>query len=145
MRCSTRAVRRPRVYTRTPFNGMFHEIMNAPVNELVRETRTVKTKPAVNIVENEEAFVIKMAIPGYTKDQISIKIQDGFLKIENKETANNEAKFNVKEFDYASFKRTFRLAKSIDINNTKAEMNQGILTLTLNKKEEQKLRTIEIS
>jgi len=145
MRCNTRSARRPIVYARTPFGGFIDEIMNAPVNELVKEARTVKSKPAVNIVEDENAYILSMAIPGYTKEQVEIKVSDGFLIIKNKNENKDSMKFKVKEFDYVTFKRSFKLGNSVDIANIKARMEQGILSITLNKKEEQKVRTITIS
>ena len=144
MRCNTRSARRPIMYTRRPIGGFLSEIMNAPINELVKEPRTVKSKPAVNVIENKDAFILTMAIPGFTKDQIDIKVKDGFLTIENKETTTENTKYKFKEFDYKSFKRSFKLGDTIDLRNIKAQMEQGILSITLNKKEEQKARTINI-
>ena len=145
MRCSTRTARRPVVYRTRPIGGFMNEFMNTPVNDLMRDSRITTTKPAVNVIENTDAFLIHMAIPGFSKEQIAINIKDGLLTIKNKEDIKSDRKYRLKEFDYGSFKRTFRLADSIDINQTKAEMNQGVLSITLNKKEEQKPRTIEIS
>jgi HSP20 family protein len=144
MRCSTRSARRPIVYTRSPFGTIVNEFMNTPVNDLVRESRVVKSKPAVNVVENTDAYVLSMAIPGYTKEMIDITVKEGFLKISSKDTGDKTGKFRVKEFDYSSFNRSFRLGKSIDLQSVNAKMEQGILSITLGKKEEQKPRTINI-
>jgi HSP20 family protein len=133
------------VYTKTPLSGWMTEMMHRPVNDLNREIRTIKSRPAVNVTENADAFIIQMALPGYTKEQIVISQKDEMLTVTNKEQEATEVNYRHREFNYASFARTFKLDRMIDKHNIHASMDQGILTIELKKKEEVKPRTIQIS
>ncbi len=106
-------------------------------------------KPATNIEENENGFNIEMAIPGFSKAEVNISVDNQLLTVSS-EKENNETEANVtlKEFDYHSFSRSFRLPKSIDVEKIKADYNNGILSIALPKKEEAKetlKREIKIS
>jgi len=106
--------------------------------------------PAVNIKETGQSFEIQMAAPGLKKENFNINLDDNKLSIayqseENSETANE--KFIRKEFKTGTFKRTFSLNKLIDSEHIAASYVDGILQITLPKKEEVKAkpeRAIEI-
>ena len=111
--------------------------------------RTKGQLPAVNIRETNDEFVIELAAPGLKKEDFSISLEDNQLTIKREETESSEVNYNRREFNYASFKRSFNLNKQM-INQAEisAEYEQGVLSLTLPKREEAKqqpARTIEIS
>lgn len=107
--------------------------------------------PKVNIKESDDQFEIQMAIPGFSKNDFIINLDDGVLSI-SAEVENNIEDENEymthKEFNYSSFKRTFSLPDSVNDTDIQAVYEDGILRLTLPKKEEAKkkpARSIEIS
>lgn len=104
---------------------------------------TGAARPAANILRKEAAYVIELAVPGLQKDQIKIEAEQDQLIVSalNPET---ESKGNVvrREFDYANFKRIFRLHKNANIAMMSASFNQGILTIVIPDKEPE---TIKIS
>jgi len=116
-------------------------------------------KPRVNIVENENDFELQVALPGIAKEKIDINVDGDLLTVFNTEvernetksddaaTENTEPKFLRKEFNCSSFKRTFTLPESVNANEINATNENGILTITLPKKEEAKAvkRSINIS
>lgn len=109
------------------------------------------SQPKVNIKESEDAFVLEMAVPGYKKSDFQVGIENEELsvsaKIEIDEKKKSEG-FSRREFSYASFKRTFLLPETVDESVIKASYLDGILTISIPKKEEAKpkpARTIEIS
>lgn len=114
--------------------------------------RTKGQLPAVNIRETNDEFVIELAAPGLKKEDFSISLEDNQLTIkreQQEETESSEVNYNRREFNYTSFKRSFNLNKQM-INQAEisAEYEQGVLSLTLPKREEAKqqpARTIEIS
>ncbi len=115
----------------------------------VDKVAATKTRPAVNISENNDAYVLDLAVPGLEKEDLKIEVDKGLLSVSAvKEKVEKEGeKFKRREFDFTNFKRSFRLPKSVDVNNIKAAVNNGVLTLTLGKKEEAKeqpARTVEI-
>ncbi len=107
--------------------------------------------PAVNIRENEDAFILDLAAPGMKKEDFKINLDNNVLSISSeKKHESNESneKWTRREFAYSSFCRTFTLPKSIDLEKIKADYKDGILALQLPKREEAKVavnREIKIS
>ncbi|AKA34118.1 MAG: molecular chaperone Hsp20 [Muricauda sp.] len=95
--------------------------------------------PAVNIKENEKDFELELAMPGMKKDDFNIEVEDGVLTISsevNREDETKEENYTRKEFSYSSFRRSFTLPESVNEDNINATYVDGILRLTLPKKEE---------
>ncbi|MAO10204.1 MAG: molecular chaperone Hsp20 [Flavobacteriaceae bacterium] len=110
--------------------------------------------PAVNIQEKNTNFVIELAVPGLSKENFNIEVDNNILKVSaevtsgNEEnTTENETKFTRKEFNYNGFKRSFTLPENINVENVNASYENGVLEITLPKKEEEKVlkRMVEIS
>ncbi len=94
--------------------------------------------PAVNIKENDDDFMIEVAAPGMKKEDFSINYDNGRLTISSeKEYDKVDEKYNRREFSYQSFCRSFEVADNIiDNQKIKAKYENGILYITLPKKEE---------
>lgn len=124
------------------------EIFNRSISDFIGTDFTVN-QPAVNIVEKEEKFEISFAAPGLEKGDFTIKVEKDHLLVGSKKEKQEEAsegKFTRREFNYESFKRRFFLPKTVNKNEISAEYINGILVLTLNKKEEAKVKeAIEIA
>jgi len=110
------------------------------------------SQPAVNVKEDADGFALALAAPGYGKEDIEIKIDDNVLTIssekKDKGTAKEGEKFTRKEFKYAAFKRTFTLPDTVDSTKIEANYENGILNISIPKKEEAKpvpARTVAIS
>jgi|APIni6443716594_1056825.scaffolds.fasta_scaffold109785_2 HSP20 family protein len=113
---------------------------------------TNTTLPAVNIKENEDSFMIEVAAPGLTKDDFKVNLDQNRLTIsseKSEEKNETEEKYTRREFSYQSFQRSFTLPEgTVDGDKIAARYNDGILQVTLPKREEIKpkpARTIEIS
>ena len=106
--------------------------------------------PSVNVIENGDSYRIELAAPGLEKSDFKVNVEDGYLKIsvereQKDETTGN--KYTRREFNYASFKRSFQLPDTVDTDSIGASYNDGILVIALPKKEEEKTeetRLIEI-
>lgn len=110
------------------------------------ETQT-SWQPLVNVYESNESYQIELELPGLSKDDINVRYEDELLVVEGERQApneTNEVKTWRKERSYGKFARTFRLIKDVDTDSISAQMNLGILTLTLSKNEKAKARLIEI-
>jgi len=97
------------------------------------------TFPAVNIIDNETNFEIELAIPGFKKDNFNIEIDDNVLTISSEKKSEDtvdENNYTRKEFLFSSFSRAFTLPETIDEAKIKANYEDGILRLSLPKKEE---------
>ena len=131
------------------FDGLFNDFLNTSFPEILKD-EFVAHRPAVNVKEIENGFLLDLAVPGLKKEDIDIKIEEEVLTISGKtksEEKVNEEKYSRQEFNYASFSRSFTLNDSIDVDNIKANHENGILSITLPKKEEVKpeSRVIEIA
>ena len=95
--------------------------------------------PAANIIETTEAFLLDIAAPGLNKDDFKINLENNILTISaefNDQKREEEKNYTRKEFYYGSFSRAFTLPKTIDLDAIKADYVEGILKVTLPKKQE---------
>lgn len=101
----------------------------------------------VDILEQDEQLYVVADLPGYTKDQIDICVEDGVLTVEAKRTPNetsDQVKTHLRERRHTQVSRRFRLPKVYDTQQVDASLADGVLTLTLPKREESKPRKIEV-
>jgi HSP20 family protein len=99
------------------------------------------TMPSVNITENADAYVVQVAAPGLSKELFNLQVNNRTLTISAKtESHENQEtpKYNLKEFSYHSFSRSFRLPESVNTDGIEAKYQDGILWVNLPKKEEAK-------
>ncbi len=110
--------------------------------------------PPVNIQENLANFVIDLAVPGLKKENIAIEVEENVLKVSSEVSEKNETeecdtdtKFTRKEFSYRSFNRSFTLPETVGLEDIQASYENGVLKITLPKKEEEKAlkKMVEIS
>lgn len=103
--------------------------------------------PAVNISESKDAYQLEFNVPGRKKEDFKITVDKDILTVsfEKKEEAKEEGKkFIKREFITQSFKRSFTLDEKINSEDINAKYEDGLLTLTLPKKEEVKVLPKEI-
>ncbi len=104
-------------------------------------------KPAVDMEENQEEYIIKAELPGIKKEDIKISIADNKVLIGGEITEEKdvqEKNYYLKERVRGKFSRGFTLPTSVDSNKTEAIYKDGILTLKLPKAEEAKPKQISI-
>lgn len=103
--------------------------------------------PAVDIKETPEAFNIEAELPGMSKDDVKVTVQDGVLSIQGErkhEEETNDKKHHRIERVYGSFLRRFTLPENVDENSIRANFKEGILSLTLTKSEPAEPKAIEV-
>jgi HSP20 family protein len=94
--------------------------------------------PAVNISENEKNFHLELSIPGFSKEEIELAIDQDTLNVsgEKKTSAEqDEKRYSRKEFSFQNFKRSFTLPENVDQEKIAARFEHGILLIELPKKE----------
>ena len=108
---------------------------------LSNNSQTGTTIPAVNIKETPDAFEVEMAAPGMTKDDFKIELDGNMLTISSEKEDSKEskdAKYTRKEYSYSSFSRSFTLPEEVNQEKIEANYQDGVLHVTLPKKEEAK-------
>lgn len=114
-------------------NPMFGNLENfyAPSNYL----------PKVRISEDRDNFYIKMEIPGMTKEDVKISIENNVLTVngvKKQERKTEETNLITNEIYYGEFSRSFNITNDIKVDAIDAEYKDGILNITLPKVEEAK-------
>jgi len=97
--------------------------------------------PAANIVDKKDNFSINLAVPGMEKKDFHVKIDNGLLTItaeKEEKVEEKDAEFTRREYNYNSFSRSFMLPDSVKPDKIKAKYENGVLNITLPKKEEVK-------
>lgn len=103
--------------------------------------------PAVDIKETAEAYNIEAELPGMSKDDVKVTVQDGVLSIQGErkhEEETNDKKHHRIERVYGSFLRRFTLPENVDENSIRANFKDGVLSLTLTKAEPAEPKAIEV-
>jgi HSP20 family protein len=126
--------------------GMFDDFFTRDLSNwgLNNNSTTNTTLPAVNIRESPENYEVEMAAPGMTKDDFKIELDGNQLtissEIESQQENNEDNKYSRKEC-YQSFQRIFQLPKEVvDADKIQARYVNGLLQLSIPKKEEAKQR-----
>ncbi len=102
--------------------------------------------PRVNIIEQPESVIIEAELPGVPKDGIHLEVKDNELTLVGKRAAaNGEGRMHVQERAPVDYRRVFALSRAIDPTHVDAEMKDGLLKVTLHKREEVKPRKININ
>jgi len=103
--------------------------------------------PAVDIVERDADYVVKIEVPGVKKEDIKITVADDVLTIRGEKKQEKESKeknYHRVERAYGSFQRSFTLPSFVQSDKIKASYDNGVLTIALPKVEEAKPKEIEV-
>ena len=129
-------------------NPFFNDVFDTILNDKFLGDKLVSKVPAVNIAETETEFHIELAAPGLKKDDFKINLDKNVLSVSTEKKAENVEegkKFSKREYNYTSFTRSFTLPETVDHSKIDAEYADGILKLTVAKREEAKFQTREIA
>jgi len=129
-------------------NPWFSDVFDALVNDSFINDRLLTKVPAVNIAETENDFHIELAAPGLSKEDFKISLDKNVLSVsveKKTETTDETKKYSKREYSYKSFVRSFTLPESVDYSKIDAEYTDGILKLSVAKKEEAKIQSREIT
>lgn len=101
--------------------------------------------PPVDIYETEEAFVVEMELSGYGEDDVAMHVDKHVLTVSSEGVGKEKDRdYIVREVATPSFKRSFALPEGVDEAAIEARMADGVLTVTLPKKAEDRPRRIEV-
>ena len=120
--------------------------------DLMPRTRIHKVRqsnlntPNVDILENENNYMLNFEVPGISKDEIKIWIENDLLILsgEKKSSYDDKNTRHYGERSFGKFERSFWLPNDADRESIKAEYENGILTVTVSKTAEAKPKVIEI-
>lgn len=99
-----------------------------------------RTLPSVNVKEIDNAFEIEFAAPGMKKEDFQISVDRNVLTVSSESKTENEEKneegtYTRREFNYQSFKRSFTLPETVELDKIEAQYTDGILKIEIPKKD----------
>ena len=122
--------------------------LNDVFDTILHGDKLVTRVPAVNIAETENEFHIELAVPGLKKEDFKISLDKNVLSVSAEKKVENvdeSKKYSKREYSYNSFVRSFTLPETADQAKIDAQYNDGVLTLSVAKKEEAKAQAREIA
>jgi HSP20 family protein len=127
--------------SRATMPSLIDEFFGRDLMDSILSERTGVGTPAINVIENTDDFQIEVAAPGLEKKDFKIDLDNNVLTISSEKELKNEEKegrYMRREFSYSSFTRSFSLPEAVDAEKIKANHKEGILRITIPKKEEAK-------
>ncbi|NUM53249.1 MAG: Hsp20/alpha crystallin family protein [Candidatus Hydrogenedentes bacterium] len=103
--------------------------------------------PAVDVKENEQEYTIEADLPGMKKEEIDITVVDNVVTLKGERKHESETKekdYHRVERRYGAFERTFEIPGGFDADKIAAHFDNGVLKVTLPKREESKPKQIEV-
>ena len=132
------------------FDRLFSDDLFRPfgfINRPDEELAAASWLPAVDVRESDEAFVFTAELPGITKEDVAITVDDGILTLKGERRFNDsdeEKNYRRIERAYGTFSRSFKLPSAVDAEKITAAFADGLLTVTVPKAEVAKARKITI-
>lgn len=103
--------------------------------------------PSADILEGKDKYTVTMELPGVTKDNVKITLQENMLTVQGEKKQETESKddnYHRVERSYGSFSRSFRMPSLVKTDKIDANYKDGVLTIVLPKAEEAKAKEIDI-
>jgi len=122
-------------------------VFSDTVNRLLSDSQVRPWTPAVDIYETENELVLKADLPDVKMEDIDIRMENGTLALKGERKFENEEKrkgFHRVERSYGTFARYFTLPETVDTDKVHADYHNGVLTITLPKKEVAKPRQVKV-
>src|SRR5215475_14304649 len=124
-------------------NRMFSELFGR-----TQESNLTTWAPSVDIFENEHELVVKADLPDVKPEDLDIRVENNILTIRGErkfEKKVDEKNYLRMERSYGSFARSFSLSNTVNSEAIKADYKDGVLTLTIPKREEAKPKQIKVN
>lgn len=101
--------------------------------------------PATDLVEAEDAYVVEMELPGFRRDDVEVALEDSTLTVRGRLEPDEEGRtYRRRERAAGLFERSFRLPRSVNVEDVEARMENGLLRVRVPKSEEARSRQIEV-
>ena len=103
--------------------------------------------PTVDVYEDQNGIVLEADLPGLKPGEFELAIENNVLTLKGErkfEKKTEEGNYHRVERSYGSFTRSFTLPSTVDVNNVGADFKEGVLKVTLPRKEETKPRQIQV-
>ena len=129
------------------FSSLFDNFEKPFTHDFANSSKNI---PMVNVKDIDNSFIVELAAPGMEKKDFSIKLESNKLTISSnkkEEKVDENTNYTIKEYSFNSFSRSFTLPKNTEFEQINADYKNGVLSISIPKREEEaKLnREIKIS
>ena len=139
-----------------PFSGhdrptvprRFSDLMDDFFNDALVTGEQEHFAPRVDISEDNAQYHVKMNLPGVTKEDVKISMDGNLLTVSGerrKEEEKKDAKYHLIESSYGTFERAFTLPDNADADSIEAELTDGVLHVSVAKKQKKESKEIKVS
>jgi len=134
----------------SPFYTDFYDEISRRKNGFLDSFNNGQAIPAVNISETDSQYKLELVVPGKAKEDFDIRIEDDVLIVSSEEEEKKDStdnNYTIKEYNYNSFSRSFKLPENTDKDKIEAKYENGVLILSIQKQEniEKLSQTINVS
>ena len=132
-----------RYNTLAPFGSLLHEFFGELMSERTSEQGF---RPPLDLKEDEENFYVQLELPGLSKEEVKISIENNVLSVhgeKKQEQVKEKQEYRRVERSHGVFERCFRLPQEIEDVGIRADMEKGILRITIPKT--QKAEPVQIT
>ncbi|MFH1437108.1 MAG: Hsp20/alpha crystallin family protein [Pseudomonadota bacterium] len=132
-----------------PFNNpsRFNDFFENDFFRVGEAGRSREWLPSVDVKEEENSFIVTAELPGVSSKDVDVEVHEGVLSIKGEKKFEDEEKkdgYHRIERCYGSFTRSFRLPSRVDAGKIEAKYKDGVLTISIPKKEVVKPRKVSI-
>lgn len=135
----------------TPFDSLFDDIIQKALPSFSEEFGISffgnNSYPKVDVIDHDNGLEIQAEIPGLSKDDVSVDLEEDVLSIIGKKRSDKSdrpLKYIRKELKRSNFKRSFKLNNNFNLSKIKAEFDNGLLCISIPKKAPDKPKKIKI-
>ncbi len=117
--------------------GTYADLLDSFFKDSFFENKNGKFLPTADIAEDEKGYYLIIALPGVSKEEVSIELNEGILSVTGEKKLHKEEgkKYNSIESNHGAFKRSFKLPENVNAEAIEADYKDGILTITIPKQE----------
>ena len=132
------------VYRRNSIDHLFNDFFDINHTTDRLEKKELYFSPLTNVFETDGKITLELMVPGFEKDQIKLAVENNMLTVKSnlveKDTGSKEQQKELQysriEFQMKNFEKKFRLSDKLNLEEVQATFKNGVLTITLAKKEE---------
>jgi HSP20 family protein len=131
-----------------PLQEQINRMLNDVLERTGEESSLTTWAPAVDIFETEHELVVKADLPDVKPEQLDVRVENNILTIRGErkfEKKVNESNYLRVERSYGAFSRSFSLANTVNSDAIKAAYKDGVLSLSIPKREEAKPKLIKVN
>lgn len=114
---------------------------------MTRRSTAYSYLPDIDVYETDDSVVVEVEVPGMDKKDFQVKVEDGILRITGEKKLEREKEnrnYKVVERCYGKFERSLSLPDYVDPDKIKAKYENGVLTISLPKREEKKAKVVDV-